>query len=44
MKFHKKFVYIDRKISNISRTKFQNLNDSWLVLQLSVPMSIEAMC
>ena len=26
-----------RKVSNIRRTKFQNLNDSRLVLQLSVP-------
>ena len=32
-----------RKISNISRTKFQNLNDSRLVLQLSA-LSIEARC
>ena len=26
-----------RKVSNIRRTKYQNLNDSRLVLQLSVP-------
>ena len=29
-----------RKISNISRTKFQNLNDSCLVLQLSPPNTL----
>ena len=28
---------IYRKVSNISRTKFQNLSDSRPVLQLSVP-------
>ena len=26
-----------RKVSNIRRTKYQNLNDSRLILQLSVP-------
>ena len=30
-----------RKVSNIRRTKFQNLNDSRLVLQLSVPNSLK---
>ena len=30
-------LYIYRKISNISRTKSQNLNDSRLVLHLSLP-------
>ena len=30
-----KIIY--RKISNISRTKYQTLNDSSLVLQLSLP-------
>ena len=29
--------YLNRKISNISRTKSQNLNDPRLVLQLSLP-------
>ena len=33
-----------RKISNISRTKFQNLNDSHLVLQPLCAQSIEARC
>ena len=30
--------------SNISHTKSQNLNVSFLVLQLSLPQSIEARC
>ena len=30
-------LYIYREISNIRRTKFQNLNDSRLVLHLSLP-------
>ena len=33
----RKFHEIYRKISNISRTKFPNLNVSHLVLQLSLP-------
>ena len=35
---HPKNTY--RKVSNIRRTKFQNLNDSRLVLQLSLPNSL----
>ena len=31
------FIWYYRKISNISRTISQNLNDSCLVLQLSLP-------
>ena len=31
------FIWYYRKISNISRTTSQNLNDSCLVLQLSLP-------
>ena len=30
-------VFIYRKISNVRRAKYQNLNDSRLVLQLSLP-------
>ena len=37
-------VLIYRKISNIRRIKSQNLNDYRLLLQLSLPKSIEARC
>ena len=32
-----RYVYMYRKVSNISRTKSQNLNDSHLVLKSSLP-------
>ena len=35
-------MYMYRKVSNIRRTKCQNLNDSRLVLQLSVPNPLKA--
>ena len=36
MKYGHKLLYY-RKVSNIRRTKYKNLNDSRLVLQLYVP-------
>ena len=33
-----------RKISNIRRTKFQNLNDSHLVLEVVFAQSFQARC